>query len=196
MKCFYKYFISAIFCLSIMESCVMTSVVDNINDVVNDKITGKSKSEELKEGYLSVKISNIASNTSLQIDSMEVCNILIKDETNGMATRGNVKLNNTTVKLLVQELLPWIPNVLPENSTGMYVKIYGKMYTFLADNKPFELCSSPMYFTFNGSVLEGRTTDVEFVVYDNCPLYCEVGGKMLKVLKSISFDVSVEDWVE
>ena len=192
----YKYFIGALFCLGIMESCVMSSVVKNIDEVVNEAARANSKSEELKEGYLAVKISNIAPNTNLQIDSLEICNVLVKDEVNGMATRKNVKLNNTASKVLVQKFQPWVPDVLPENCTGMYVKIYGKMYTFLADNKPLELCSGPMYFTFSGSVLEGRTTDVKFVVNDNCPRYCEVGGKMVKVLQSIGFRVSVEDLEE
>ena len=37
---------------------------------------------------------------------------------------------------------------------------------------------------------------MEFEVYDNCPLFCEVGEKMVKVLQTISFEVSVEDWEE
>lgn len=174
----------------------MSSVVENVDEAVNEKAAANSKSEVLKEGYLSVKITNIAPNTSLQIDSMEIWNILVKNEVNGLATGRNVKLNSTATKLAVQKFQPWIPDVLPENSTGMYVKIYGKMYTFLADNRPFELCSGPMYFTFSGSVLEDRTTDIKFEVHDNCPLFCEVGGKMVKVLQSISFEVSVEDWEE
>lgn len=196
MKWIYKYIIAVILCCTTIESCVMSSVVEDIDDIINIDAYNYSKSEEIKEGFLSVKVINIAPNTYLQIDSMEICNVMIKDEITGGLKDGSIILDSTRIKLPVQKFNSWIPDVLPQNSNKMYVRLDGKIYMSIANNTTFVLCNGPMYFTFDGIINENQTTDVKFVVNDRCQLYCEVDGKMVKVLQSISFDVSVDDWEE
>lgn len=212
MKRIYRYIPLTVLNLFLLGSCVVESVVEEVDHAVGARQEAVgSKAVKPGEGYLALRINNEAENTCLQIDSLEICNVLVPGEAGGQAEEGNVMiyrdvdgylcnygsfLTGNSARLCVQTFTPWSPETLPEAGDGMYVKIYGKMYTYIAGGTLFPLYEGPMYFTFNGSIAENYTTEVKFDIYDNCPLYCEAGGKMTKVLQSISFDVNVEDWVE
>lgn len=179
----------------LLESCVTTTVVKEIEDTVeSNRNLLKSKADEIKVGYLELKIHNLTENTNLQIDSLEICNIQLQNA-DGISTQmGNMKLDTLPAKLPVQTFTPWNTTTLPTSSKGMYVKLYGTMYTFIAGSQPFALWSGPMYFTFNGSISEISTTKIDFKIQDNCPLYCIVDGHIEKVLQSIQFQVTVDNW--
>ncbi|MBQ7773918.1 MAG: hypothetical protein IJ383_07625 [Bacteroidales bacterium] len=210
MKPILSYIFPTILCLNILCSCVAESIKDEVDSAVNSKNGAiEIKSAQYKEGSLTLQIMNSAPNTSLQIDSIEICNIMLKNENTGLEATGNIMLLQNqsgtlygygatlltpAAKAAVQTFTLWSPSTLPHNSTGMYIKIYGNMYTYIADGALFLLCEGPMYFTTKGSITENRTTELTFEIADNCPLYSQYNGRMTKVLQSINFDVTVEDW--
>ena len=197
MKSVWKYIMAIMICTGVLESCVISSVVEDIDETIDKMVLAEgSKSYEMKEGYLSIHIYNNADNTLLEVDSIEICNVLVRDEMYDGVKRGNIVLDNPKQKLLVQTFKPWNPIETPQNSKDMYVKIYGSIYSYIGNQKQYLICSGPMYFTFKGEITENQTTEINFELYDNCPLYCQVNGKMEKALQSISFSVSVEDWEE
>ncbi len=188
----------------------MTSVVDEVEESI---ATNKAESppKSIKEGTLTLRIYNKADNTTLWIDSIEICNILLEDRTTGGLKLGNITLfkslgnthlefgnmmRTTEMHFPEQTFAPWSPYTLPENSDNMYLTIHGQMFTCLPDNNLFPIYTGPMYFTFSGSIKAGDTTNIEFELYDNCPLYCKINGKMETVLNSININVTVNDWEE
>ncbi len=199
-----------IFSIPILGSCVMTSTVSEIDDIVGkteNSIT--TKSDKLKKGTLVLEISNTANNTSLMIDSIQICNIRIEGHSTGEVRTGNQTLpssNNSLqinynetiitpgIKVLEQTFTPWNETDHPNNTKKMYVAIYGKLITYITDNKPFTLFEGTMYFTFDGSITANETKQVKFELYNNCPLYCSINGKIEKVLSQIGFSVTVNEW--
>ncbi len=179
-----------------LQSCIMNTVKNGIETAVQDSNAVNIKSQQIHEGYLKLHIHNIAENTLLQIDSMEICNILIKDKTGMEITMGNLALDSGTTKLPAQTFTPWNRITLPHNSTGMYITLHGTMSSYLPNGTLFPLYSRQMYLTFPGTISEGQTTEITIQIYDNCPLYCITNGKLTKVLQSISFEVSIDDWEE
>ena len=191
-----------------MSSCVMTTVVDEIDEVVENSTT-KSKSSEYRVGDVELQIFNYASNTFIQIDSLEICNILITDsQSEDLTYCGNKVINKPSQvnfkdsvcysirNIPVQKFTPWTPETLPQNSSNTYCKIQGKIYTFLANNEPFMLYSGKMYLPFVGKINANCTTTVKFELADNCPIYYETNGTMEKVIKSISFNITIDEWEE
>lgn len=195
MKKLFIYLLTITLTSTILQSCVMTTVISEIEDTVNSAPGNlKIKSAELKYGSLTLQINNTAENATLQIDSLEIYNILVPDNETGLTKRGNIKLDSTAAKLPVQTFSPWEPRTLPQHSSKMYIKIYGQMYTFLLDGTPLPLYTGPMYLSFNATITENATTAISLNLYPGCPLYCQINGKMKKVLQPITFSVTVNDW--
>ena len=185
----------------------MTTVVNEINETV----TVKSQSNDNKKGKLTLQISNNASNTTLLIDSIEICNILVTDKTSGTPKKGKAtilrsiettqlnfgdKILTPETGLPEQKFTPWSPDTLPQNTNNMYITIHGQLYTYIADNSPFLLYSGKMYCSFTGGIIPQNTINYELKLYDNCPIYYETNGTMEKVLKSISFNITIDEWEE
>lgn len=209
MKKIYLFIIAALTGMFTIQSCIIETITDQIESTIDNGTESLGIKSYNDAGYLELKIHNIAENTCLLIDSMEICNIMIIDENTGKAVKGNIKVsrNSDTARIYcghyivcnkttlpVQEFTPWDQYTLPEKSIGMYVKMNGTMYTFLANGEPFPLYEGNMYFTFYARINKGQTTQAGILIYDNCQLYCQIDGKISKVLQSIQFDPSIIDW--
>lgn len=210
MKHSIKHLITALLCVTVLQSCVVTDTVREIDDRIEEyEKTANSRSTDYKEGSLILEITNRANNISLVTDSIEICNILIKNEaTGGLKTGNRMLLKNMqgvqtgfegtaytdTIKLPAQKFSPWVPDTLPANSTGMYIKIYGKILTYIAYGEPYILSEGPMFFTFTGNISDNYTLPVKFELNDNCLLFCITNDKVKRVLVPITIDVSVDEW--
>lgn len=215
MKTLYKNILAAALCTSIMQSCIMSTIVEDINQTAGNKETPlNSKTNTLHTSYLILQIQNNAPNTTLHADSMEICNILLPGETAPEPLRGNIALAFTPdssgqncihlpygtsstaspATLPAQTLTPWNPTELPHTSPGTHLKIHGKICTYLPDNTPMPLYEGVMYVPLPGTITANRNNILLIELYPNCPLYCITNGKTAKVLQTIQFSVSVENW--
>lgn len=210
MDSHWKNILALIIASLMMVSCITTTVVEEIDGTVESN-EAKSTSNDIRYGKLVLRLYNDANNSSLWIDSIEICNILLEDRTTGGLKLGNITLfkslgnthlefgnmmRTTEMHFPEQTFAPWSPYTLPENSDNMYLTIHGQLYACMPGNNLFTIYSGAMYFTFSGSIKAGDTTNIEFELYDNCPLYCKINGKMETVLNSININVTVNDWEE
>lgn len=197
-------FILPIFLLTTsLTSCITSSVVDEIDETTqNYTPLQESKSEETGIGKLVINIKNTAQNTTLQIDSLEIYNIRSSQGNKGLpiGITAPIKLEygsaiqSPALALPEQTITPWAPPALPENSTGAYLKIYGKLHSYIEDGQPFPLHEGAMYTPLSGKITEGNTREIQITLHDNCPIYCIIAGNPEKVLKSISFAPHVVGW--
>lgn len=212
-----KWFLSIIL-INILISCVITeTVVNDINSVTENKnlYNGDliSKSAETYESYISISIFNEAENTTLKIDSLELCNVLYKDEITGIDKKGNlilmrtndeccwvdygIRVRSAEMPILEQTIVSWKTNESIYNTKGTYVKVYGGMYSYMGDGNKYPLYEGVMYLMFSGFFKRDRVGTVDAKIYDGCPLYyIDENGNVEKVLQSIKFDVSVNGWNE
>ena len=208
----WKYILALILAACTLESCIMTEIVEEVNEVT-EKSAGNlaSKANEVLKGEFTLLLVNDANNTCLEIDSLQLCNILVKDSVTGSITRGKKTIEITTEGTLiefgnqaststetlpVQTFSPWTPVTLPQNSNNTYLKIYGKIYTYLADCTPLLLAEGPLYAPLTGKITPSSLSITKFELANNCPLYYEANGKMEKALNTINFEVTVNDWQE
>lgn len=210
MQYYFRHLITAILGITVLQSCIVTTTVEEINDTVwPDNTSISSKSNDYAEGSLVLKITNNANNTRLIIDSLEIYNIKITKESAKEICTGNKMLlkkgekiqidfqetaSSDTINLPEQKFHPWSPKTLPANSTGTYIKIYGQICTFIGVGEPFTLTEGPLYFPFIGNITPNHTTSAEFQLYVNCPLYCQINDQIELALVPITFDASVEGW--
>ena len=176
-----------------------------VNEVVENNTTN-SKSSEYRVGDLELQIYNNVNNIFLQIDSMDICNVLITDSATNTLVKGNKSLQinsqiefgqhecTSTEILPVQTFTPWSSETLPQNSNNTYGKIHGRIYTFLVDGSSLLLTEGPLYFPITGKITSNALTTIEFELADNCPIYYENNGKIENAIKSINFEVTVQDW--
>ena len=201
-------------CLLLMESCVVNTVSEEIETTV--KSEGPART-----GYMTLKIQNRASNTCLQIDSIEICNIALEDTSTLHKYRGDItvllsgrqnqtgdsltegfslpegaEISSNEIKMLQQRFSPWSPNTLPSRSNKQYIKIHGKLYSYTSGNNTILLTGGPLYTPLHGEITENETLSATVTLQSNCPLYTEYNGTMVKVLQEISFNPSVNDWEE
>lgn len=200
-------------CLFLMESCIVNTVVEEIETTV--KSEGPAKT-----GYMTITIQNNASNTCLQIDSVEICNIVLEGTSTSQTYRGNVtgiqlvaqdqagatladassslpegaSISSKEIKLPQQRFSPWNPNTLPHHSNNQYTKIYGRIYTYGCNGTSILLSSGPMYTPLQGEITENETLSATISLESNCPVYIEDNGEMTKVLQEITFNVSIDEW--
>lgn len=208
----WKYIIALLIGACTLESCIMTEIVEEVNEVT-EKSGGNlaSKANEALKGGFSILLVNAANNTCLEIDSLQLCNILVEDSVTGSITRGmktleiasedtliefGRQISTYTEPLPVQIFSPWTPETLPQNSNNTYGKIRGRIYTYLSDGTPILLTEGPLYFPLQEKITSNTLTTTKFEITDNCPLYYELDGKMEKALKTINFNVTVDDWQE
>ncbi|MBR4883062.1 MAG: hypothetical protein IKU18_04205 [Bacteroidales bacterium] len=202
-------------CLFLLESCIVNTVVEEIETTV--KSEGPAKT-----GYITITIQNNASNTCLQIDSVEICNIVLEETSTLQKHRGDITVllsgiqNHTgttlaegssslpegasitckKIKLPQQRFSPWNPNTLPNHSNNQYIKIYGRIYTYGCNGTLILLSSRPMYTPLHGEITENETLPITVSLESNSPIYIENNGEMTKVLQEITFNVSINDWEE
>lgn len=185
--------------LEIPDTAVVTEGRDNPTKGAND------------EGTLAVYIQNNAGNITLQVDSMEICNVLLWDESSDDTRKGSKRLlmGNASCRvdygvdtmvamagLPVQSFVPWNPAVLPSQSGNAYLKIYGILYTYIANNAEFPLYSGVMYYPAVGNIKELGQSRINVKLYGHCPLYAQFGDVVEELLEPIGFSVTVSDWEE
>ena len=172
-------------------SCIVTTTIKEIEQTITTK---ESDPAYTNMGYISITLQNNAEGTLLLLDSIELCNISVITG-NGNIKKGNAKIQeNSPLVLPEQTFSPWNPAVLPSGSLNSYIKIHGKLYTYLADGKTMLHCSGPMYSPLQGHINPGKNTNITIEMYDNCPIYFENNGVMAKALQAIGFDASIVDW--
>ena len=208
MEKIYKIIIILVFFMSILVSCVFTTITDNNTEKAKKVYNEMTKSMDNDYGYLCINITNKAENIKFRLDSLEICNIII-DNKKDVLKKGNIILmrmyddiifeygshvRNAEEKIISQNFIPWEPHILPYNSNKSYIKIYGKIYTIIGDGTDFLLYSGEMFIPLYGNVVKNGQSNIEMDLYDGCPWYIERNGKMEKVLASINFNVSVDDW--
>ena len=188
--------------IAMATSCIATTTIKEIEQTITTKESDRAYTNM---GYISITLQNNAEGTLLLLDSIELCNI---KPANGTATPNttitmhqpaleltySTTYTSAATPLPAQKFIPWTPDNLPEESTTAYIKIHGKLYTYLADGKTMLLCSGPMYTPLQGHINPGKSTNTTIEMYDNCPIYFENNGVMTKALQAIGFDVSIVDW--
>lgn len=215
MKAHHKNILAAALCTGIMQSCIISTVAEGIEETVGKKENALySKSNNMGTGCITLQIQNNAPNTTLHADSVEICNILLPEKTAPEPLRGNIALAFTpdssgqncthlpygscatfpSATLPAQALIPWSTAELPHTSTGTYLKIHGKICTYLPDSTTMPLYEGTMYTPLAGTLTANQTSIIHIELYPNCPLYCITNGKTAKVLQTIQFSVSVENW--
>ena len=177
--------------LILATSCITSTTIEEIEKPFTTK---ESDPAYTNMGYISITLQNNAKGTLLLLDSIELCNISVITG-NGNIKKGNAKIQENSLLVLPEQTFsPWNPAVLPSGSLNSYIKIHGKLYTYLADGKTMLLCSGPMYTPLQGHINPGKSTNTTIEMYDNCPIYFENNGVMTKALQAIGFDVSIVDW--
>lgn len=188
--------LASLLSLNFLISCVATSVVEDINNTaIGSGVSGGSKSEYLKMGIMAIVIRNSVPNITLLADSIEVCNVLISNPNEEYAKKGSIKLySNGDIALPVQEFTPWAPIALPSGTSGSYIKMHGKLLSYLENGAPLPLFEGVMYTPLHGTIYENLTTEITIELYDNSPLYCIIDGKLEKALVPIDFEIGVKEW--
>ena len=211
-----KFFPIVAALLVLLQSCIMTTVVDEIDGTVQGEQVYTSKAESSKEGSFVLHIGNDADNTMLRIDSLEICNVLVADPATGYVRSGSIMLyewdraageiaggsglTTDEVRVPVQTLEPWAPQESfssgghPVAGGGAYVKIFGSVCSFLQGNEVYTIYEGVMYYPLSGVVTEVAASPVSIILNEDCPLYAQIGGRMEKVLNPVAFSVSVEQW--
>ena len=209
-----KILFGVVFIISIMVSCIYTTTVKEIEDVVNEhsdnSVETKTDKNDYKFGYIRFSIYHTADNIRLVLDSVDICNVLLLDgdqvkKGNHLLMRCDPNCNSfekgsyircVDDRMLVQQFDSWSPNELISETNKSYMRIHGKLYTNNGGESEFLLYDGFMYTILQYGIKENILFTVNAVLCDGCPWYIENDGKMKKVLVSINFDVSVGDWDE
>ena len=177
--------------IAMATSCIATTTIKEIEQTITTK---ESDPAYTNMGYISITLQNNAEGTLLLLDSIELCNISVITG-NGNIKKGNAKIQENSLLVLPEQTFsPWNPAVLPSGSLNSYIKIHGKLYTYLADGKTMLHCSGPMYTPLQGHINPGKNTNTTIEIYDNCLIYYLTDSTMTKILRSINFDIDIEDW--
>ena len=197
-----------------ITGCVASTVVDEI-ERSTATMAYESKGENYQMGTLYMQIMNNAENTALFIDSIEVCNIMVRNNTTGTAQKGDItaikhsinkgsattinlnyqaQASSGAIQLLPQALIPWNTSTIPTNISGSYAKIHGSLYTHLANGELLEIFKGAIYTPLQGSIISAGTTTITIQIHPDAPLYCIKNDKVEPVLQTINFDVTIDEW--
>ena len=170
-----------------LQSCIMTTVVQEIEDIAaTQQEHYTTKTETIYEGLLTLQIQNNAENTMLQIDSLEICNTQLMDSSCNSIT---------LIKTPIQLHYGTHTSITHHCRTGIStheVKIHGTLYSYLPNNETYSIYSGTMYYPISGEITDTTTSVIS--IHPNCTLYACINGKMTKVLQPITFSASVNDW--
>ncbi len=183
----------------LLQSCIMTTVVKEIENTVNSQEQHyTTKGETHKEGLLTIQIQNNAENTMLQIDSMELTNA------------GSITLTSTPLQLHYGTNTSITHNCNTDTSithncntsiSTQEIKIHGTLHSYLLNNETYPIYSGTMYYPVSSTIPAATsdtnntpTTQITISIHPNCPLYAIINGKKEKVLHSITFTATVVDW--
>ena len=202
-----KLAVAITICITILQSCIITTVAEEIDKTIMAEEEFHTFQKTKGNGYkVTLKILNNAENTILQIDTLNLCNIMLSDSVSGISCKSHLKINDKTISvpygshtamsseiIAIQELVPWEPaEGIPLGSNKSYAKIYGTMFT--QNCKPDTLYSGIMYYPISGCITGHNSTEIPVNLHPNCPLYGELNGKMEKILQPIAFCITVADW--
>ena len=105
--------------LASLTGCIVREVVEEIEETTQEKYISKSGNSQ--SGTLCIQIINNAEGTVLMTDSIEVCNIWIRNSVTGVLQKGSATINlnsqaqttSATIQLPPQTLTPWSPTTAP-----------------------------------------------------------------------------------
>ena len=198
----------------LLQSCIMTTIVQEIEETVTQQELYTTKGETHKEGLLTLQIENNAENIMLLIDSLEICNIQLIDPTGEITYNNDLTIINSTTTLFygtnisfsesivpAQKLTPWNPAELPSLSNNSYAKIYGTLHSYLPNNETYPIYTGIMYYPISGTISASKSgitisspTPLAITIHPYCPLYTMLNGKIEKILQPITFTATVDDW--
>lgn len=174
-----KIYITIIIILSFISSCITTITIstpdkENGDDKGNENmLTQRTTVAENCYVYLTVK--NNAPNVTLTIDSCFVYNYDVDIATPCIIETGDeVTFDTFTMNL--------------HGNGKLFFLLYGKL-----DTTPITLYDGLMYVPVDTMVISEEIF-IELELYDNCPWYYEYEGRYMKVLQSIEFSASVDNW--
>lgn len=185
----------------IATSCIASTTVEEIDETINTKETITTPTNM---GLITITLQNNAEGTLLLLDSIQLCNIktenanintiTISKHQPAMKLSNNSSFSTTEINLPSQKFIPWAPDKLPEESKTAYIKICGKLYTYLTTGETLLHCTGPMYTPLQGLIHPKRNTTIKIEIYDNCPIYCQSDSTLYKILIPVNFDVSIDEW--
>ena len=136
--------------------------------------------EEMISSYLTLNISNDANNVTLEIDSFDFENIeVISYPTfSSSCLSYQDELTVTDIEL--------IPQYLKQDSS--YILIYGRVYC-----PTYTIYDGVIYVPLKGTIKPGLNV-LKLSLYDGGPWFYYYGENLVKLLQSIQFDVTVDEW--
>lgn len=136
--------------------------------------------EEIISSYLTLNISNDANNVTLEIDSFDFENIeVISYPTfSPSCLLYQDELTVTDIEL--------IPQRLKQDSS--HILIYGRVYC-----PNYVIYDGVIYVPVKGTIKPGVNV-LNLSLYDGGPWFYYNGDNLVKLLRSIQFDVTVEEW--
>lgn len=136
--------------------------------------------EEMISSYLTLNISNDADNVTLEIDSFDFENIeVISCPTfSSLCLLYQDELTVTDIEL--------IPQHLKQDSS--HILIYGRVYC-----PTYTIYDGVIYVPVQGAIKPGLNV-LKLSLYDGCPWFYYNGNNLVKLLRSIQFDVGVNEW--
>ena len=186
-----KYLLAAI-SLTTLESCILSTITEQMETTAEIPTTR----EPSAQGTLTITLTCTAENLTLLPDSLHLCNILTQDPTSGQLHTATLSIptDTATLTLPAQNLRPWNETDMPWETSGSYLKIYGKLQTPGTNNQPITICSTPMYHPISGNILPGTTTHIPITLTPTSPLYTISDGTLVPAIQPITFGAYVEPW--
>lgn len=151
-----------------------------IDECASESSRFATHEEEMISSYLTLIISNDANNVTLEIDSFEFDNIeVISYPTfNSSCLSYEDELTVTDIEL--------IPQHLKQDSS--HILIYGRVYC-----PTYTIYDGVIYVPVKGTIKPGLNV-LELSLYDGGPWFYYNGENLVKLLQSIQFDVTVDEW--
>lgn len=136
--------------------------------------------KEMISSYLTLIISNDANNLILEIDSLEFDNIeVISYPTfSSLCLSYEDELTVTDIELMPQHL----------KQDSSHILIYGRVYC-----PTYMIYDGVIYVPVKGTIKPGLNV-LELSLYDGGPWFYYNGENLVKLLQSIQFDVTVDEW--
>lgn len=200
-----------------------TTLSYSMTTSVNGTETPDSRSIPDEEfAQVSIRIQNLMPDLNLIVEGIRLCNIHLSGtyhfatetknsfwETDTLSTlnieTGHLELapNDSTsfptagsIPFIPQTTKAWYPFALPQHNTGSYILLKCKIFnqvTIWSDGKGnCAEAAIPLSVNFQSNRLNVITLTLE----PNCPWYNIKGSSPQPLLVPITFDVTVDDWVE
>jgi hypothetical protein len=178
-------------------SCVTTTTIETQEQVLRQA----AKANMGSVSALTVKIKNNAENTHLEIDTCQVCNIIMYEN---LFDIGDILLNSETIVLEYSDSVETVPLTIPAqkfiqwypNQNPLDEASYLKINTHISTVTPnYTIYKGYVYVPIVGHIKENQNNKLNVTLEKQCPWYCKVSDKFYKILQEITFEAHVDDWV-